>query len=236
MAETKSPSDRFHPGMPKIPGLPHGQVAARPRSARWLPESGSRIVVLLGAGSLLACALVVWILHGHGSHPPATVIPDADAPDTQQSLPQPPNDSAPSRIAPGVIARLDELQKPWSSLEFTFVRPDTHEDVPALVVRLPGTAGSSSSYWGFSLEEPYEKCQLVYVTDLSKLSAQFGFNATHPMVGDPCDGAVFDPLGMGTRPDGAWVRGVIVQGGALRPPISIELEVRGQNLYAERIE
>jgi hypothetical protein len=41
---------------------------------------------------------------------------------------------------------------------------------------------------------------------------------------------------MGAIADGAWVRGEIVQGGALRPPISIEVSIRGERLYADRIE
>jgi hypothetical protein len=56
------------------------------------------------------------------------------------------------------------------------------------------------------------------------------------MVVDPCTQTVFDPLRMGQRADGAWLRGAIVQGGGLRPPIAIEVSVHGDSLRAERIE
>jgi hypothetical protein len=233
----KPSSDRFHPGMPTIPGLSNERAASSELAGGRLSNRGMRAPILIGAVLVLSSALGLWILHAVKSRSNASVSPDADMQDVTAPVPLPvPVEAKPERVAPGQIARLDELSKPWSSVAFTFIRPDTREEVPAIIVRLPGAAGSSESYWAFSLEEPYGKCQLVYVTEIGKLSSQFGFAARHPMVGDPCNGAVFDPLRMGARPDGAWVRGEIVQGGALRPPISIEVSIRGERLYANRIE
>ena len=135
-------------------------------------------------------------------------------------------------------AALSELAKPWASKEFTFVDPLTHDSVPAMVIHLAGAApNSSSSYWAFSLVAPYQTCHLVYVTDLSELVTRFGYDGgTHPMIASPCDGTIYDPLKMGTIASGAWVRGEIVQGAGIRPPISIEVKVEGSDLIADRIE
>jgi hypothetical protein len=240
MAEPKSPSDRFHPGMPTIPGVGQRPGAPSGGAAVGLSARALRSLILLGAVLFVSAVAGFWIHSVHNrpkTHPGSQtdvhdVLQDADAP---ASLPLP-VEAKPVRAGPGPIARLDELSKPWSSVAFTFTRADTQEEVPAMVVRLPGGAGSSGSYWAFSLVEPYGKCQLVYLTDAKKLASQFGFEAHHPMVADPCDGAVFDPLGMGARPDGKWIRGAIVQGGALRPPLAIEVSVHEDNLYADRIE
>jgi hypothetical protein len=240
MADPKSSSDRFHPGMPTIPGVGNQRVASSGRAAGGLSARGLRAAILLGAVALLFVLIGLWIYAQRnraklqpGSQADAhDVLEDAGPPEPRQATPE--VNSA--RTGPGQIARLDELSNPWSSLPFTYIRPDSHEQVTAIVVRLPGPAGSSGSYWAFSLVEPYGTCQLLYVTDLKNLASQFGFSARHPMVTDPCDGAVFDPLAMGALPDGRWARGAIVQGGALRPPLSIELNVRNNDLFADRIE
>ncbi len=60
------------------------------------------------------------------------------------------------------------------------------------------------------------------------MAARFGFHAAHPMVASPCDASVYDPLQMATIDSGAWVRGAIVQGAGLRPPVVIEIKVEGE--------
>ncbi|HYB61485.1 MAG TPA: hypothetical protein VEH50_08395 [Methylomirabilota bacterium] len=244
MSDSKESSDRFHPGMPAIPGVSQQSAAsfgpAGGGPARGISPRGLRGLILLGVALLLCGVAGLWIhaqLNRHRVQAISTTDPADVLQNDRADAPLPASSEAlPERIGPGKIARLDELAKPWSSVVFTFLRQDTHEEVPAIIVRLPGTAERSSSYWAFSLVEPYGKCQLLFVTEPQKLASQFGYTAHHPMVADPCNGAVFDPLGMGVRPDGAWVRGAIVQGGAVRPPISIELSIQGENLYADRIE
>jgi len=100
-------------------------------------------------------------------------------------------------------------------------------------MRLP-VAGES--FWAFSLNTPFSRCQLQYVTDLSALSQRFAYPATHPMVVSECDGTIYDPLKMATLSDGSWVRGDIVRGGGIRPPIAIQVRVRGHELVAARME
>jgi hypothetical protein len=56
------------------------------------------------------------------------------------------------------------------------------------------------------------------------------------MVTNPCNSTVYDPLKMGPLERDVWVRGEIVQGGGLRPPISIDVQVSGHSIIADRIE
>ena len=56
------------------------------------------------------------------------------------------------------------------------------------------------------------------------------------MVGNPCSRTVFDPLKMSNLPGNVFVRGGIVQGSDLRPPLGIELKVQGKNILAVRTE
>ncbi len=56
------------------------------------------------------------------------------------------------------------------------------------------------------------------------------------MVGNPCSRSVFDPLKLTNLPGNVWVRGAIVQGSDLRPPIGIEVQIRGKEIQAVRME
>jgi hypothetical protein len=100
-----------------------------------------------------------------------------------------------------------------------------------MAVRLPG-----GELWAFSLQGPFGRCDLEYVSDLEKLASQYRYNASHPMVVSPCDRAVYDPLKVGSLGGNTWARGEIVQGGGLRPPISIEVIVSGRSIIADNIE
>jgi len=83
---------------------------------------------------------------------------------------------------------------------------------------------------------PFHRCPLEYITALEKLSTDYGFRATHPMVADPCSRSVFDPLKMASLPSGAWARGAVVQGSAFRPPLGIDIRIVGDQLVATQIE
>jgi len=75
------------------------------------------------------------------------------------------------------------------------------------------------------------------MTDLEKLKSDYGFrSAKHPMVGNPCSRTVFDPLKMSNLAGNVFVRGGIVQGSDLRPPLGIEIKVQGKNILAVRTE
>jgi hypothetical protein len=170
-------------------------------------------------------------------HTPRPAAPTASSVDSSASS----TASSPGLSAPsdGLIdvAAVEELEKPWASKKFVFRKPFSGETSPAMVVRLPGgAAGGSASYWAFSLQAPFERCELEYVTDLGSLASQYGYRARHPMVANPCSGSIYDPLRLGTLPTGAWVRGEVVQGSGVRPPIAIEIHMRAGHLVATRIE
>jgi hypothetical protein len=100
-----------------------------------------------------------------------------------------------------------------------------------MVIRLP-----NGELWAFSLQGPFGRCELEFVTDLATLASKYSYTASHPMVVNPCDSTVYDPLKVGALGGNTWVRGEIVQGNSLRPPISIEVKVRGQSIVADSIE
>lgn len=242
MPETKK-TDPFKPAQPKIPGVPaRAPVAAEAKDAVSHPESsehrptpakksvpaGMWVVIGLMIVVALGGRLLVW---SFGAAPnsqtsePASIfqpIPIAPVAKPAEDLP----------VAPGVIATTSELPKPWSARPFLFRTPLSADPVPAMVFRLP-----NGQYWGISMIEPFGSCQLEYITDLRVLANDYGFRANHPMVGDPCTHTVYDLLQYdGGAPEGGLVRGAIVHGAGVRPPIAIEIEVSGREVRAVRME
>lgn len=223
------PSDRFTADMPQIPGVssPGTQPPSRDSSLK------------LGVG-LLALLLVVFLGARWALHPGHANRSAADQPQIEVPAPAPdPNTLLPhaSDASPG-IANIEEMAKPWSSKQF-FIRNElTGENIPAMLIRLPtGSPSQASGYWAFSVNAPYGDCRLEYVTDLEKLKTDYDFRAAkHPMVGNPCSRTLFDPLKMTNLPGDFFVRGGIVQGSALRPPLGVEIRVRGKDILAIRTE
>jgi hypothetical protein len=218
--------------MPQIPGvnvrLSRGGILGQLRSKAGL-------VTALVAILLVGGVVVRWLTRPHAAEAPPT------EPAQQIEIPTPTSDLKP--VPPSAtqqhpqIATTEELAGAWSSKEFFFRNRLTGENIPSLIVRLPGgSAGQASSYWAFSLHVPFGRCQLEYVTDLDKLRSDYGYRGRHPMVGDPCSSTVFDPTRMAIIPGGVWVRGAIAQGSALRPPLGVEVEVRGNEVLATRME
>jgi hypothetical protein len=131
---------------------------------------------------------------------------------------------------PGPVATTSELSKEWSSKRFIFRPPRTADNIPAVVVKLPNNV-----YWGVSLREPFGTCQMEYVSDTAKLTDVYHFQADHPMIADPCTKAVFDLLKYGNAPSGI-VRGEVVSGAAVRPPVAIQMAVKGKDIVAVKVE
>jgi len=223
------PSERFKTDMPQVSGVSAG--AAR-------PQPGFKPMRLIGFLAALVFSLVIvrWLMLPKApAAPPVAPTPQievpAPAPDANAALPHA-TESEPS------IAGLEEMVAPWASKDFVYMNRASGENVPAVLVRLPnGSASQPASYWAFSLTAPFGNCRLEYVTDLEKLRADYGFRgAKHPMVGNPCSRTVYDPLKMMNIPGRVWVRGAIVQGSDLRPPLGIELEIRDKQILAARME
>jgi hypothetical protein len=229
MAEQPS-SERFKSEMPVIPGV-GGAGSRRPSG-----NPAAKLVI-----SLLAVLLVVflgarWALRPkHAEPPPAEQQP-------QLEVPSPAPD--PSTLQPHAtesnpgIADAAEMAKPWTAKEFYIRNKLTGENIPAMLIRLPGGSPSQANgYWAFARKSPFGNCQLEYITDLGKLKSEYGFNgARHPMVGNPCSRTLFDPLKMATLPGNFLVRGAIAQGSDLRPPLAVELKMRGKDILAVRTE
>jgi hypothetical protein len=221
----------FQPEMPRIPGVSDGSRRANPES-RNPGDNRMPQIVAIAAAVLLICAGIFWWLKNK-SRAPASASADPEIPE-ETSPPPAANFSNPTtdvQEGPTVAGTVEELSKPWSAKKFKFVKPFTHEVIDAMVIRLPG-----GDLWAFSLQAPYGTCQLEYVTDLAALASTYRLRAVHPMVVNPCDSTVFDPLKVGTLDGNTWARGQIVQGNSLRPPIAIEVKVSGRSIVAEGIE
>jgi hypothetical protein len=216
--------------MPKIPGV----SASNPRSA--FNNPALRLV-----GGLLAVLLAVFLGARWMLRPRHSELPLAEPP-PQIEVPSPAPD--PNAALPHVterdpdIATVSEMAEPWSSKKFFMRNGLTGENVAALLIRLPTSSGSQpNGYWALSMNAPYGDCQLEYIKNLAKLKSDYDFKAArHPMVGNPCSRTLYDPLRLTNLPGNVWVRGAIVQGSDLRPPLGIELKIQGKNIEALRME
>jgi hypothetical protein len=222
--------DPFRPDMPTIPGVGPG---ARQGGSSLGGLDTQRLLQIGGiaAAVVLIVAVLFWWVKNKSRGEANSSSSNADS--TEQAVPTPPlsNPIPAVHEGPTLAATMDELSKPWAAKKFTFVNPLTLENIPAMVIRLPG-----GEYWAFSLQGPFGRCELEFVTDLGRLASKFRFNASHPMVVNPCDGTVYDPLKVGALGGNTWVRGAIVQGSGLRPPISIDVKAIGRSIFADSIE
>jgi hypothetical protein len=233
--------DPFKPQQPSIPGVVPRAESPKPEAAP-APENAApsvqpkaqppqlKLIAVAGAGVLIMLiGLIVW--GRSSSHKVAPVSADTStAPPAAPADTPKPQPTEPT--GPGTIATAAELSKPWAAKRFQYHNFVTGQYEPAMVVRLP-----HGEYWGFSLIEPFGTCQLEFVSDLDKLKTDYGYHADHPMVGDPCNHTLYDltRYGGGASTDDL-VRGVIVQGNGIRPPMAIEIKVQGNSIVAGRSE
>ena len=191
----------------------------------------------IGAGVLLAAWLVsvAFKMFSHNSRSDSEAIPQAAMPGSTAAAG---DVSAPLYVSASnpQVAALDDLPQPWASKSFIFYSVSQSRNVLALLIRLPGPASLTSSYWAFSLEAPFSQCELEYVQELAKLSSEYGVPARHPMVVNRCSHAVFDPLHLQKTPGNTLVRGAIVRGSDLRPPYAIEVRVSSNHILATSME
>lgn len=229
--------DPFKPPEPSIPGVSRAKVSTPPETsqepAAFPGQETTVIPHLLWVALAALVALVVAATLFYSSRSTSAKETPAAAADAQPaSAPDLPKQTETWPLGPGPVATAQEMASTWSAKRFVFRNPGTGQDEPAIVVRLP-----RGQYWGFSLREPFGNCELEYVTDLKKLRADYHFSADHPMVGDPCNHTVYDLLRYGTGPSNdGLVRGEIVQGPGIRPPLAIEIRTQGNNVLAVREE
>jgi len=216
--------------MPEIPGVP--SPSSRP------PRGNPMLPLIIG---LCAVAVVLLLSLRWFSHSRPSELGRAE-PAPQIEVPSPPPD--PNSLLPHAdeknpaIADISDLSKPWSSADFFIRNRLTGENIPATIVRLPGgPATAPAGYWAFSRRAPYGNCQLEYITDLNKLQTDYDYHhATHPLVGNPCSHTLYDPLKQASLAGNVWVRGAIVQGSDIRPPLGVEIRVQGKQIQAIRSE
>jgi hypothetical protein len=217
--------ERFHAKMPQIPGVnnarPDGSTDGNDVNKRRLLQLGGLAAAVL----LIGMVFLWWIKRGSPGATPSWESETA----TDASTP-PPTEPAVTE-GPVAAATVEEVAKPWSAKQFTFVKPFTKEKLNAMVIRLPGGV-----LWAFALREPYGSCDLEFVTDMSQLAKQYGYRASHPMVASPCSTTIYDPMKVGSIGGNVFVRGEIVRGSGLRPPISIDVLEKGASIIADRIE
>ena len=222
--------DRFRPTMPQIPGVNDARQSASTithdaNAKRRLQIGGSAAALLV-----VGIAILWWVkIASHGMQEPAS----SQTTESSGRAPAPVDaaTNGPDSRGPTVAATAKDVAKPWSAKKFTFVKPLSRENLDAMVIRLPG-----GGLWAFALREPYGHCDLEFVTDLGRLTKQYGYRASHPMVASPCSNTVYDPLRVGALGGNVWVRGEVVQGAGLRPPISIDVLEKGRSIIADRIE
>ena len=224
-------ADRFKSEMPRIPGVTDDAVARR--DARKPP-------LALVAVFLTILLFVAVVVHFVMRPRRADNLTSGITPQLEVPAPAPDPATALRQVTKSdpFVATTEEMSKPWSDKDFVFRDRLTGENIPALLIRLPsGSPSKSSAYWGLVMTAAYGSCKLEYLTDLNKLRDDYGFHgAKHPMVGDPCSRTVFDPAKLTMLRGNVWVRGAIVQGSDLRPPLGIEIQVQGKNIMAVRRE
>jgi hypothetical protein len=223
--------DRFKPEMPRIPGVSAG---APNRAASKKPNLA--VLGALAAALLVAAAAAHFAIRPRHADAPAA----AETPQLQVPTPAPdPTASYPRATeAEPTVATVDEMTSPWSHKDFFFQDRLTGENLPALLLRLPsGSATQPTGYWSFVMRTAYGTCNLEFISDLNRLHRDYGFRAAqHAMIGDPCSRTVFDPEKMTMLPGNIWVRGAIVQGAGVRPPLGIELRIKDKKILAIRHE
>jgi hypothetical protein len=239
--------DPFKPQDPTIPGVTGNPARMRAAPAPPAPLgpgyqqrpgptknifADSRVVIVIALAAVLLLGFgLFW--HSHSASAKEAKDPEGLASPLAVSATAPVaalEAAKPVPIGPGAVATAAELAKPWSSKRFVFRAPQTADDVPALVVHLPGNV-----YWGISMREPFGTCEMRYITDLSQIANEYHYTATHPMVVDPCNHAVYDLEKYGPGPNGV-VRGAIVYGAGVRPPLAIEMKAKGNQIVAIQIE
>lgn len=215
----------FQAVQPHIPGVPVREPEAATKTAakiRFQPRSlwaagGGAIVIII-------IALFWW---AHGVMKAARTTPPPTAP-VATARPAPPKPTERLPVAPGPIATVARMKKPWSTRKFLYRRSDG-TITPAMLVHLRG-----DTYWAFSLREPFGTCELE-LASVDRLRDYYELSAKYPMVGDPCSRTVYDLTRYGSGPNGL-VRGAIVAGTGSRPPLAIEVQVEGEEIVASRSE
>ncbi len=250
MADEQGKFDPFKPAQPRIPGVSDAPATAAPppepapaKAAGSEPRTKlpPQWIAIGAAGAVVLGVLLAWMVLRPSAPSAAPQSTSAATAPAEPAAAASASGSATVAaevppIYPDEVATTEEMDKPWAWKRFNYMKAITQGPVPAMLVRLPGgSSKNAASYWAFAAKSRYGKCEMEMVTDLERLQNDFGFRAEHPMLVEPCSNTVFDPLRRATV-SGAWVRGEIVQGVALRPPLMIDVQLKGNRLLAVQME
>jgi len=235
MPENPKKPNPFDASPPQIPGVP--QARARKSSASGAEAAGSEgadgihkpFYLWAGGGVAAVIVLIVIIWWARPATRNAPAGPVFVQHDRLEAVPASVASAPRLSVAPGPVATTEELAHSWDARKFSYLNGGG-DSFPAMVVRLPG-----NTYWAFSLRAPYGTCELDLVTDMQKLRSDYKFAATHPMVADPCTHTLYDLTKYGGGPNDL-VRGAVVAGTGIRPPLAIEVQVHGHEILATRSE
>jgi len=242
MADPPEKVNRFKPSQPSIPGVPQRPADDKkkeeaqpqvPKPAGPKPSWQSPRVMAgagIGAFVLLAGVALAWEAMKPAPPPAPVVIAAPDAPGNPENSVTVVSATPQLPLAPGPVATVEEMSKPWSVVKFQFHRM-TGDTANGMVIRLPAAPG----YWGLLAVAPYGQCELQLESDLKKIREQYGYAASHPMVVDSCSQVVYDPLALGSSGH-VWIRGKVAAGPGIRPPFEVEIKVEGGNVIASRSE
>ncbi len=132
-------------------------------------------------------------------------------------------------LKPQRIATLGALGATWSSVAFGL--DNGSGTLPAIVLNVPeavagGITVGSRHFLALSRICTHQGCPVTLRKDLAALEVAFNYRATEPALACPCHLSVFSPLEAGKA----------VSGPARRPLPRVQLEQRGEALYAVGLE
>ena len=140
-------------------------------------------------------------------------------------------------VAPLRVAKVSDLQQPWSGARFTYVTKIKSKDVygkeavhqeriPGLVIRLPNEiaqkrgGGTKASFYVVNLHCSHERCETAYLTDKDEIRAVSALEARNPVAYCPCHRSVFDLAADGKA----------IKGPAKEPLWTFNFEVKGDDI------
>ncbi len=222
---------QFQAPQPQIPGVsarqPQAPASTTATSATTAKKHVQPFYVWAAGGGAILVLIIAIFWWAHGVSNATNNAPVAAAP-VAAARPVPPKPTERLPVAPGAIATVSQMKEPWSTRKFLYRYSDGTVG-PALLVHLHG-----DNYWAFSLREPLGNCELE-LASVERLRDYYELYAKYPMVGDPCSRTVYDLTQYVNGPNGL-VRGAIVTGAGSRPPLAIEVDVKGQEIVASRSE
>lgn len=132
-------------------------------------------------------------------------------------------------LTPQRVAALSALSAPWSSV--TFMLDNGTGQLPAIALHVPeaipgGVSVGAKHFLAFSRICTHQGCPVTLREDLAALEVAFNYRTTEPALACPCHLSVFSPLEAGKA----------VSGPARRPLPRVQLETRGDVLFAVGLE